>query len=142
MTELVHYDLADGVATITLSGQSTQAPFVRGKCLFRGAAENATDDSTGIEFPAVADGQSIYAALHVFHADGTSPTLDVVVESDDADTFASATTRLTFTQANAVTSEWKSDTPSGGIADTFWRISYTIGGATPEFGFAVVFGIV
>ena len=82
----------------------------------------------------------MFAALHVLSASGTSPTLDVVLQSDDNSGFSSAVSRITFTQATGITSQWS--TLAGAQTDDYWRASYTIGGsATPTFTFALVIGI-
>ena len=112
---------------------------VRGMILHPETARTATGDGTGRELGAVEASESVYGALHVVAASGTTPTLDVIVESDDNADFTSATTRLTFTQTTAQTGEWKS--AAGAITDTHWRVSYTVGGTSPSFTFAVVVGI-
>lgn len=115
------------------------SPLVRGTILHVGT-ENATGDETGYQIGTVSASQNVYSALHVTAVSGTNPTLDVIVQSDDNASFTSATTRLTFTQADAITSEWKS--ASGAITDDYWRVSWTIGGTdTPTFTFALVVGI-
>ncbi len=80
-----------------------------------------------------------YASLHVLAASGGSPTLDVVVESDDAQGFPSAATAFTFAQATGVGAEWS--TAIAATADDWWRVVWTIGGSTPSFTFVVAFGI-
>lgn len=112
---------------------------VRGTIMATGA-KTATGNGTARQLGAVAAGQKLYAALHVLDpVTGTSPTLDVVVESDDNAGMTSATTRLTFTQATGKTSEWLS--LAGAITDDYWRITYTIGGTSPSIPFVVVLGI-
>lgn len=82
--------------------------------------------------------QSIYSALHVTAVSGTSPTLDVIVESDNATGFSSGVTRLTHPQMTAVGANWQST--AGAVTDDWWRLGFTIGGTdTPTF---TVFGIV
>lgn len=124
--------------TLEASGRGGVRP-VRGTILHPETARTATGTGTGRELGAVAAGSTVYGALHVVAASGTTPTLDVVVQSDDNSGFTSPTTRLTFTQATAQTGEWKA--ADGAITDTYWRVSYTIGGTTPSFTFAVVVGI-
>lgn len=114
--------------------------------LIRGTIElkdilTATSTSTGRQLGAVAAGQKIWAAMHVTAVSGTSPTFDALVVSDDNGSFSSATTRITFTQATAITSEILSAT--GPITDDYWRIDYTIGGTdTPTFTVVVTLGII
>ncbi len=121
----------------TVGGGGT-GDLVRGQFIVNSAL-TATTTTTPLNLGAVAAGQSIHAALHVLAASGTTPTLDVVIQSDDASGFLSPTTRLTFTQATAPTSEWKS--AAGAITDTWWRASITVGGTTPSFTTVLVLGI-
>lgn len=88
---------------------------------------------------AVAAAQHVYAQLQVTAASGSFPTLQVHVKSDNAEGFPSPVTQLTFTQATGVTAEWKEK--AGAIADTWWRVDYTIGGGSPMFTFRVTVGI-
>lgn len=98
----------------------------------------ATANGTAVQAGAAAAGQTIYAALHVLSA-SAADTLDVKIQSDSASNFPSATDRITFTQATARTSEWK--TLAGAVTDTWWRIVATIGGTSPSFTFVVTLGI-
>lgn len=107
--------------------------------LLHNAVKTATGVGSGAQLGAVGASQSLYAALHVIAASGTTPTLDVVIQSDDASGFASPTTQLTFAQATGLTSEWLSK--AGAIADDWYRVSFTIGGTTPSFEFIVSVGI-
>ena len=112
---------------------------VEGVLLAAEQTQTTTTSVAGIQQGAVSAEQSGYAALHVFAASGTSPTLDVTIESDDNAGFTSATTRMTFTQTATATSEWQS--VAGAITDDYWRVVATIGGTSPSFTFAVSFGI-
>lgn len=98
--------------------------------------EDTTGVTTGVQAGAATAGQTVYAAIHVLSGSGT---LDAVIESDDNAGFTSATSRVTFSQATGVTSEWK--TLTGPVTDDYWRVSYTIGGGSPDFTFVVFFGI-
>jgi hypothetical protein len=85
--------------------------------------------------------QHLYGVLHVLAVSGTNPTLDVVIQSDDAEGFASGTTRGTFTQKTAVGSQFLTPV-AGPVTDTHWRCTWTIGGTnTPSFTIALVVGI-
>lgn len=124
----------------SLRAQPSKAALVRGTVLAAKAARTTTGNSgTAQQLGAVAANQRVWAALHVFAAAGTSPTLAVTVRSDDAVGFASPTTRITFTTATGVTSEFLSTV--GAITDDFWRVDWTIGGTSPSFTFAVMVGI-
>lgn len=76
---------------------------------------------------------TIYSSVHVVAVSGTSPTLDLTVESDDADAspFASGVTRFTHTQFTGVGSEQL--TLVGPVTDDWWRYVIDIGGTTPSF---------
>lgn len=112
---------------------------IRGNLLHVGS-ETETGSETKQLLGAVAAGKSVYAALHVLTVSGTNPTLDVLVRSDANADAGGESTRLTFTQATAITSEWKSLAST--ITDTYWDVSWTIGGTdTPTFEFVVSVGI-
>lgn len=111
---------------------------VRGTILLDGT-KTVTGVGTAFQLGAVGATQKLYASLHVFAASGTTPTLNVTVQSDDAQGFPSLATQLTFAQKTAIGAEWLS--AAGPVTDTWWRIAYTIGGAGPSFGFAVIVGI-
>lgn len=103
------------------------------------ATAGSSSSSTGQQVGAIASGASLIANLHVTAASGSSPTLDVVLESDDNSGFTSATTRGTFSQATGLTAEQL--TVAGPVTDDYWRVTYTIGGSTPSFSFVVALGI-
>lgn len=103
------------------------------------AAETSTGNGTARQLGAVAAGETLYASLHVLAASGTTPTLDVTIESDDDSGMASPATQITFTQATGTTSEWQ--TAAGAITDDWFRVAFTIGGGSPSFTFVVAVGI-
>jgi hypothetical protein len=115
-------------------------PLVRGMVMHPATARTATGNGTARQLGAVGATQSVYGALHVIAASGTTPTLDVTVRSDDGSGFGSPTTRLTFAQKVAIGSDWQS--AAGAITDDWWRVTYTIGGTDPSFTFVVAVGIV
>lgn len=113
---------------------------IRGSLILN-SSYSTSGNGTGQQLGAVSATQNLYAALHVTSVGSTSPqsTLDVIVQSDDNASFTSATNRITFSQATAITSEWATPV-AGAITDDYWRINYTIsGGGT--FAFAVFVGI-
>lgn len=106
----------------------------RGQVLFKD--DSVTSTGSGSTLNAGAASTQIVGILHVYSASGTSPTLDVDIESDSSDDFTgSETTRISFTQATGRTAERKT---AGSTADTWWRVNYTLGGTSPDFGFAVI----
>lgn len=119
---------------------SGQTKLVRGTILTDAAAAvTSSGDGSGYQVGAATAGQTVYASLHVIAASGTTPTLDLTVESDDNGSFTTPATQITFTQATAATSEWK--TAAGPVTDDYWRVSYTLGGTSPSFTFIVTLGI-
>lgn len=106
-----------------------------------GTARTASGTGAALELGAITAGQRLYAALHVLSVAGTdTPTITGRIESDADAGFASPTTRLTFTAATAVGGEILR-TDGTAIADTHYRVAWTISGTTPSFLFAVSLGI-
>lgn len=125
--------------SLSLVGRSGD-PLVRGTILLpTTSAITATGTGTGRQVGSVASGQSAYAALNVVSVSGTSPTLDVTLQSDDNSGFSSPVSRATFTQATSTGGQWTS--VAGVVSDDWWRVSYTVGGSSPSFTFQVLVGI-
>jgi hypothetical protein len=127
------------IAMFTVAGQGSGGLWVRGLVDHAKAARTTSGNGTGRQLGAVGATQKLYSALHVFAASGTTPTLDVVIQSDDNSGFTTPTTQITHTQATTITSQML--TLDGAIADDWFRVNYTIGGTTPSFTFAVVIGV-
>lgn len=125
----------------TWSAGGQGVPSVDGTILGVGS-KTSTANGTARQFGTLDSTERMYAAQHVIAASGTSPTLDTVIASDNAEGFSSGTTRLTFAQKTAVGSEWLS--LDGPVAtDDWWRAQWTIGGTdTPTFSVVIVVGIV
>jgi hypothetical protein len=104
-----------------------------------GTARTATGTGTSIQIGAVPTGKSLYAALHVLSVAGTTPSLTVTVQSDNATGFPSPATSLTFNAATAKSSQILRT--AGPITDDWVRVSWTISGTTPSFLFLVSVGI-
>ena len=99
-----------------------------------------TGSGTARELGAVAAGQKVYASLHVLAVSGTNPTLDVVIQSDDAELFGDSTARITFAQMNAIGGQLLA--ADGAVTDEWWRAVWTVGGTDdPAFTILVVVGI-
>lgn len=119
---------------------AAQGKLIRGTLMENQSAAGSTANGTGRQLGAVLSTQRMYAGLHVLSAAGTDETLDVVIQSDDNSGFTTPTTRITFSQATGVTSEWKE--LAGAVTDDYWRAIWTIGGTdTPLFDFVVSLGI-
>lgn len=138
------YKLGAGVGDLApwTSGGKSVWPLLRGQFAHPpGTARTATGTGTGLNVGAVTAGKRLYAALHVLSVAGTStPTITARVESDADNTFASPTTRLTFTAATAVSGETLR-TDGTAITDSWWRLAWTITGTGPSFLFAATLGI-
>ena len=141
----VHSEYAPGAQvgelfafSVTMEGDDG-APLVRATVLKPTGATIVTGTGTGRELGAVSATQRLYGSLHVIAVTGTNPTLDVIVQSDDASNFPSPTTRLTYSQKTTIASDWQSAV--GAITDTWYRVSFTIGGTNPSFSFVVAVGI-
>lgn len=103
------------------------------------STQTASANGTGRQLVAVGAAEKVYAALHVLAVSGSSPTLDLKIQSDDNAGFTSATDRITFTQATAVGAQFGS--LAGAITDDYWRAVWTIGGGSPSFRIAVAVGV-
>jgi hypothetical protein len=126
----------------SLSAQSSRGtglasvPAVRGRVLKTKANVSATGATgTAYELGAVGASQYLYAGLHVFSA-GT--TITGVIESDSDNTFASATTQITFSGVTAAGGYWGTRV-AGAITDTWYRLRITA--VTGTFSIACVAGI-
>ena len=100
-------------------------------------------DSDGSETfklgPVAADG-GIFAMMHVIGVEGTTPTLDVKVQSSTAKAFTSKTERFAFTQVTAdPTSELKS--LESAVTDEHWRVAWELGGTDPVYDIFVALGV-
>lgn len=137
------YKIGDAVGEVApwASGSKGSWPLARGQFAHPpGTARTATGTGTGLQLGAVAAGKRLYAALHVLSVSGTTPSLTARVESSVDNTFASPTTRATFTAAAAAGGQILR-TDGTAITDTWWRVAWTITGTTPSFLFAAALGI-
>lgn len=123
-----------------VDGDGDGAPLVRGT-LVKNATVGSSGNGSVFQLGAVPAGQKMYAALHVLQGvAGTTPTLDVKLQSAALVGFGSPTDRITFAQKTAPGAQW--GTPvAGSITDQFWRVVWTVGGSGgPSFPFVVVAG--
>lgn len=118
------YQLFGSVGDVTpfslnMSGTNAQG-LVRGMVAKAKGTVSATGALGSVQqVGAVASGQFLYAALHVFSA-GTTCT--VQVQSSSTVGFASPTTRGTFTPATTTGGLWLARV-AGPITDTYWRLN-------------------
>jgi hypothetical protein len=114
-------------------------PLVRGQVLANPTARTATGTGTSVQLGAVSSALRLYVGLHVFSVSGTTPSLTVAIQGDNATGFPSPVTVGTFSAATAIGSQIMR--VAGPITDDWFRVSYTISGTTPSFLFAVTAGI-
>ena len=128
------------LAMAKVSGKGTGAA-IRGTLMNAPGTPITTTGAgaTARQLGAIPAGSKMYGALHVIAASGTSPTLDVVVQSDNNGAMSSPTSRMVFAQATGITSEWLP--LEGPVTDDYWRASITVGGTTPSFNYVLVLGI-
>lgn len=139
------YELGGQVGEVlpfTLSAKSTKgngtlsAGTVRGRVLkTKGAVDATGATGTAYELGAVADGEYLYAALHVFEA-GT--TITVIIQSDEDGDFGSPTTRATIGPVTVAGGYWATRV-AGPVTDTFYRVN--VSAITGEHTIACVAGI-
>lgn len=122
----------------SVTAEASDAGLIRGT-IMHNSTQASSGNGTARQLGALAAGQKMYAALHVIAASGSSPTLDVIIQSDDNSGMTSATNQITFTQAVAIGGQF--DSVAGVVADDWWRVNFTIGGGGPSFTFVVVLGI-
>jgi hypothetical protein len=126
------------IMPFSMGGDVSTAPgLVRGQLIFDKSALSSSGNGTKFQVGAVAAGQRMYAALHVINA-GTG-TFDGILQSDADSSAGSESTRITFTQATGVSSQWSS--VAGAVTDTWWRLNYTIAGGAPSFTAALIIGV-
>lgn len=116
-------------------------PMARGQILHpQGTARTSSGNGTGAQLGAVGASQRLYANLHVLSIAGTaSPTLTCTIQSSVDNTFASPTTRISFSAATTL--QGQCGNVLGAVTDTWWRVVWTISGTNPSFLFAVSAGI-
>jgi hypothetical protein len=138
-------ETVNDVAKWSMNGTAAVSPVVRGSVLHRATAAIITGTSTPQQLGGITALQSIFATLHVFSIAGTAtPSITVIVQSDNAVGFPTPVTRLTFpavTSVTLVSGLWQEAILPGLNTDDWYRIQYTITGTTPSFGFMAAFGI-
>ncbi len=118
---------------------SSTAPTVRGRVLDTRTA-TASGNGTALQLGAVLSTQRLYYAAHVDSKSGTNPTLDLVIQSDNAGGFGSAAQVATLAQFTGT--GYAYGTVDGPITDDYFRVARTIGGTdTPTFHYTLVIAI-
>jgi hypothetical protein len=131
------FDLnVQNVGSFDFSVKSASNKCVRGRLLLPLASRVATGNGTiNNNLGAVGATQKLVGGLHVTAFNGTS--LVMRIKSNTSAIVGGATTRMTFTTAAGVTSEYQE--VSGPITDTFWYADWTLVGTS--FSAAVSAGI-
>lgn len=112
---------------------AAQDKLYRGTLMEYRTAISGNGTGTGRQLGAVTADQDIVCCLHVTKAGGSTPSLTVIVESDDNAGFTTATTRLTMAAATDLTAEIK--LAAGAITDDYWRLRWTTSGSALDFDF-------
>lgn len=111
----------------------------RGSVLEYNAGRTSTGNSASLTIAAVGATEKLVGTVHVVSVSGTTPTLDILIQSDADNTYGSPTTRVTVPQFTAVGSyHFVID---GAITDTEVRVNATVGGTNPVFEYLVAIGI-
>lgn len=128
----------DEAARFAFNARMTSDVFGRGLALHYGTISSSSNGAANL-LQDIPLGKKASAVLHVVGISGTSPTLNMIIESDDAAGFATPTTRATFAQ---ITTGSDSEVVliNGPITDTYWRAKWTLGGTSPAFTFMVAIG--
>lgn len=107
-----------------------------------GTARASTGSATVLDLGAsgVPQGHSLLASLHVLSVAGTStPTFTGKIQSATTTGFASPTDRIPFVASTAIDAQFL--TVAGPITDRYYRLTWTISGASPSFLVAAAVGI-
>lgn len=120
-------------------GLPADGPIILGRCVGVGTKSATGNTASAIQLGAIPATWGIYCNVHAITKTG-SPTLDIVVRSDDASSMATPTTRLTMTQLTNLGYEHKNAAFTAGVTDTWWDAQWTFGG-TGSLTVAIVIGI-
>jgi hypothetical protein len=116
-----------------------------GTTLVRGqVADNAVRTTTGttsvLTLTAPTATTRVYACIHVLAVSGTTPSLTVTLQGDNAIGFPSPLTVATGSAITAAGSQWIAG-PVGVNVDSFFRLSYVISGTSPSFTVVASIGV-
>ena len=127
------------LSRITIKATKSSGMLVRVTSMEGKTVKTATGTGTARQLGAVAAGKSLYSFLQVLSITAGAG-ITVTVKSDDNSGMTSATTQITHTTFSAVGAEVK--TKAGAITDTWFRVDWTVVGATPSVTFDVGVGII
>lgn len=115
---------------------------IRGRLALVDAEVDANGGGSALELGALGSGAHIFAAVHILAAEGTTPGITFRVESDNASSFGSPTTRGTFQAMSAAGSQWLTPIAGPIATDTWWRIAWTLSGTSPSFDAVAVLALI
>lgn len=124
--------------SVSAVGSDGPTGIVRGQLALKKTTVTTTGaKGTALNLGLVGAGKYLYAAFHVFGTPGT--TITAVVESDEDNTFASATTRITFGPITANGGTWGTRVAGAIASDDWFRLNVTA--ITGTFSVACAVGI-
>lgn len=129
------------MSPFSMAAHSKGERIIRGTIMASGA-KTSTGSGTARQLGLVGSTQYLYGTLHVTAISGTdTPTITVLIVSDDAANMASATTRISFSASTVIEVQWA--TPiAGAIADDdYWQMTWTVSGTDPSLTVYGVIGI-
>lgn len=131
------------ILTANLEAQASNAPLVRGRLLTSGQ-KTAPGSSVGLMMGSAA-GKMIYSALHVESpsvAGAGGELFTGTIESSADSGFSAPTVRLTHPNFAAWGSDWQQVRIPPLTADTWWRATWVVAGAAPDFTVYWSFGMI
>jgi hypothetical protein len=145
LSQSVEYQWGGAVGDMgkfSVKSESVGTKMIRGNILFNDTVD-ALGNGTAFHL-GVGTGKTIYGCLHVMSAT-PSDTLDVIIQSDALEAFGTPTNLITFTRVDlgapgGRTYEWAA--PVAGNGDEWYRVNYTVGGASIFFTFVVFMALV
>jgi hypothetical protein len=121
----------------TVVGDGTT--LVRGQ-IADNAVRTATATTSVLSLTAPTATTRVYACIHVLAVSGTTPSLTVTLQGDNAIGFPSPLTVATGSAITAAGSQWIAG-PVGVNVDSFYRLSYVISGTSPSFTVVASIGV-
>lgn len=104
-----------------------------GMVLSPSTAVTASGNGSAVQLGAQAAGQTVYFGIHVLAVSGNR-TITAKLQSASSSGFGTPNDRVTLSSINAIGSGFGSSTTA--TTDTYWRVSYTIGGSSGSLTFA------
>ena len=133
------------VAPFSLDASSNH-PLIKGVVGAIGSKDNigapgaVVDEGMIFNLGDVPSGLKMYAMLHAVKADGTTPTLDVTIQSATALGFGNTTDEITFTQVTGSPFH-ELISVDGPITNEFWRVQWEVDGDDGDYDIFVALGI-